>query len=32
MIASADKALYDAKRGGRDKLVSIEMQQEALAS
>lgn len=33
MIASADKALYDAKRGGRDQLISIEMQQqEALAS
>ncbi|MGA1832009.1 GGDEF domain-containing protein [Rhizobium wenxiniae] len=32
MIASADKALYDAKRGGRDQLVSTEMQQEALVS
>lgn len=32
MIASADKALYDAKRGGRDQLVAMEMQQEALAS
>ncbi len=32
MIASADKALYDAKRGGRDRLVAVEMQQQALAS
>jgi len=32
MIAAADKALYDAKRGGRDQLVSVDMQQEALAS
>lgn len=32
MIALADKALYDAKRGGRDQLVAVEMRQEALAS
>ncbi len=32
MIASADKALYDAKHAGRDRLVAVEMQQEALAS
>ncbi|TNM62874.1 GGDEF domain-containing protein [Aliirhizobium smilacinae] len=32
MIASADKALYEAKRAGRDQLVCLEIQQEALAS
>lgn len=32
MVAWADKALYDAKHAGRDRLVAVEMHQEALAS
>jgi len=32
MVACADKGLYEAKRGGRDRLVMAEMHEEALAS
>lgn len=32
MVAHADKGLYEAKRGGRDRLVQVAMEEVALAS
>ncbi|MGF9563615.1 sensor domain-containing diguanylate cyclase [Neorhizobium sp. JUb45] len=32
MVTCADNGLYEAKRGGRDRLVSVEMERVALAS